>query len=449
MNLSLRSKNSARKKHLVFINYYFPPMGGGGVQRITKFLKYFDYHQYDVSVITVQPSFFYSKDPTLIKEIPAVVNVIRTGSLDPFRLIFLFQKFFRKFNASDHKDISYQESGGKIRKIAMSIFVPDSRLLWLPFALTRLWCLKRDDPVDVVIASMPPFTAGLIGILGKIFIKAPVILDFRDAWTNNPYLPGIGKIQGRLNEKIEAFCINRASGIVFVNPALERYYRGKYHRESKPCRTIRNGFDPDDFPAAPSANPQENLLFKLGIMGTIYSQGNVPLTLLKALETLHREDTGFKDEFRLVLLGKWSSDFREWVEKQGIRELVEFIPYHPHREALQLASRFDALALAIDSRLPGSSEVTPGRIYEYLYLKKPILALCPPKSDLADLVRQNKAGEVVDFSDVDTIRQVLKNWVKNRPFNPAKHLFRGWESYSRVHQTASLIEFVEEVLSSR
>jgi len=70
-------------------------MGGGGVQRITKFLKYFDYERYDVSVITVRRSFFYSADPTLAEEIPRNVRVIKTGSLDPFRLIYLFRKFGR------------------------------------------------------------------------------------------------------------------------------------------------------------------------------------------------------------------------------------------------------------------------------------------------------------------------------------------------------------------
>jgi hypothetical protein len=201
MNLSLKSKNSAPKKHLLFINYYFPPMGGGGVQRITKFLKYFDYHQYEVSVITVRASFFYSKDSTLTEEIPPMVNVMRTGSLDPFRLIYLFRKVFRKTNSPTDEDTSFQESGGKLRKIATSIFVPDSRLLWLPFALAKLWRLKRVCPADAVIASMPPFTAGLIGIMSKMFVKAPVILDFRDSWTNNPYLPGIGKIQVILSKK--------------------------------------------------------------------------------------------------------------------------------------------------------------------------------------------------------------------------------------------------------
>ena len=66
-------------------------MGGGGVQRLTKFLKYFDYQEYVVSVLTVKPSFFYTMDESILKEIPSEVRVFRSGSSDPFRLLFFFK----------------------------------------------------------------------------------------------------------------------------------------------------------------------------------------------------------------------------------------------------------------------------------------------------------------------------------------------------------------------
>lgn len=446
MNLSSKSDNTARKKHLVFINYYFPPMGGGGVQRITKFLKYFDYEKYDVSVITVRPSFFYSADPTLAEEIPRNVRVIRTGSLDPFRLIYLFRKFIGIFSPRSSPQTPSRESRGKVRKIAMSIFVPDSRLMWLPFALGRLWRLNRAHPIDGIIASMPPFTAGLIGILGKRFVNAPTILDFRDSWTANPYLPDIGKVQNNLNEKLEAFAVQHAAGFVFVNPALERYYRDKYPAiQEKHSATIRNGFDSDDFEETPAIHPQPGGIFTLGIMGTIYSQGNSPQTLIQAIKALNQENKNFKKKFRLAFLGKWSPDFKEWTEKESIRDLMEFIPYLPHREALKRAGQFDALALAIDSRFEGSAEVTPGRIYEYLNLRKPILALCPPNGDLADLVRQNNAGEVVEFNDIQRIKQVLSDWVENRDSLAERYRFANAAQYSRQHQTGELMAFIEKL----
>lgn len=480
------------KKQLLFISYYFPPMGGGGVQRIVKFLKYLDFDRYQPAVLTVKPSFFYSNDSTLAGEIPASVKVIRSGSLDPFRLLYLIGKLLLRRGSTSA--VSHRESGGKIRKIAMSIFVPDSRLLWLPFALGKLWRWRR-EPVNAIIASMPPFTAGLIGALARRFIPAPLILDFRDAWAENPYLPAAGALQRRLNRKLEAWCIRQADGFIFVNPALQNDYQKRYpFITARKVITIRNGFDPADFHpvdfhpldfpgkaqgAEPSAHgvgkhfrmrpgrkkpgeieeedpgaiaalesvPGNSAVFNLGIMGTIYSQGNRPDTLLEAVKELSGEGA-FRSHFRLTFLGKWSPDFRKTVEEKQVGEMVEFIPYLPHREALARAAGFDALALAIETGLPGSAGVTPGRIYEYLYLKKPILALCPLDSDLAELLRRCQAGEALDYNDREGIKRVLREWMAGRGDLKNRYRFTGVEEFSRVNQARQLAEFVEEVMGS-
>ncbi|MCK6620302.1 MAG: glycosyltransferase [Calditrichaceae bacterium] len=458
------------EKQLLFISYYFPPMGGGGVQRIVKFLKYLDCDLFQPVVLTVKPSFFYSNDSTLAGEIPGSVKVIRSGSLDPFRVLYLFRKLFRRPGSASA--VSHRESGGNIRKIAMSVFVPDSRLLWLPFALGKLWRLRR-RPVNVIIASMPPFTAGLIGALARRFLPAPLILDFRDAWAENPYLPAVGAVQRRLSARLEAWCIRQADGFIFVNPALQNDYQKRYpFIAGRRAITIRNGFDPEDFysPNSPGATQSagrraqigieeidsgkiaaaENVsgnsgVFNLGIMGTVYSQGNRPETLLEAVEELSA-DAAFRDHFRLIFLGKWSPDFRKTVEEKPLGGVVDFIPYLPHREALLRAGRFDALALAIETGLPGSAGVTPGRIYEYLYLKKPILALCPLDSDLADLLRRCQAGEALDYNDREGIKRVLREWMAGRGDLKNRYRFVGVEEFSRVNQARQLAGFVEEVV---
>lgn len=442
-----RSKSIARKPHLVFLQYYFPPMGGGGVQRITKFLKYLDYQRFQVTVLTVRPSFFYTSDPTLAAEIPPEVRVIRSGSLDPFRLIYLLKNFWRRQPPS--REEIPRESGGRVRKIAMSLFVPDSRLFWLPFALLKLWRLHRRQRIDVLTASMPPFTAGVIGRLARRVLGFPLVLDFRDAWCENPYLPRVGRLQERLNRRLEAGCLRRADALLFVNPALEALYRRRFPAVSaRPHRTIRNGYDPADF-AGIDPQPSGGSRFELGIVGTIYSQGNRPAALLRALQQRYAREPDLPRRLRLTFVGKWSPDFLALVQEMGIDPLLQFIPYRPHREALALAARFDALALAIEGHLPGSAEVTPGRIYEYLYLRKPVLALCPENSDLAGLVRDNRAGEVLASDDAAGIEQVLEDWMANRHLLRQRYGNANLEIYSRVRQTETLMEFLEGVMAVR
>lgn len=456
MSLSKSSKNTARKKHIVFINYYFPPMGGGGVQRITKFLKYFDYQKYDATVLTVKPSFFYTTDESLLKDIPAQVNVLRSESLDPFRLLYFYRllknKLFRKRYSSKAVDESprnstqtHPESNNLIRRISMSFLIPDSRILWLPFALLKLWKLHRINSIHLIVASMPPFTSGLIGSLFQRWMKTPVVLEFRDAWTNNPYLPQKGVLYSSLHERLERFCLRKAAGVIFVNPKLRAYYERKYpFLSTRPLSTIRNGFDSEDFEAVwLSDSPDNSKAFTLGIVGTIYSQGNRPVTLLKAFDELLREEPNLKSELKLVFLGKWSSDFLKLLNQFEIHSHIELISYLPHQQALKKASEFDALSLSIESSLPGSELVTPGRIYEYLRLQKPILALCPLDSDLAYLVNEHNAGEAVEFDSIDRIKSVLKNWIDNRPSLSQKYKFEKLEELDRTHLTKALLDFLQ------
>jgi glycosyltransferase involved in cell wall biosynthesis len=456
MSSSRSSKNTALRKHIVFINYYFPPTGGGGVQRLTKFLKYFDYEKYYVTVLTVKPSFFYTSDESLLKDIPGQVRVLRSESLDPFRLICFYRvlknKLVRKRDSSRTSDKdsrtsaqTHPESTNLIRRISMSFFVPDSRILWLPFALVKLWQLHRINQVDLIVASMPPFTSGIIGSLFQRWMKVPVVLEFRDAWTKNPYLPQMGSLYSSLNEKLEKFCLTKATGVIFVNPKLREYYETKHSfLVSKALTTIRNGFDSEDFGAASlSHSADRSQPFTLGIMGTIYSQGNRPVTLLKAVDELLKDDPGLKSKIKLTFLGKWSSDFLKLLGQFEIRGNTELISYLPHQQALKKAAEFDALSLSIESNFPGSELVTPGRIYEYLRLHRPILALCPMNSDLAFLVREHNAGEAVEFERIDEIKSILKSWIENRSSLSQKYKFEKLDELDRFQLSKALLDFLQ------
>ncbi len=446
-NLSTRSKNTAPPEHILFISYYFPPMGGGGVQRITKFLKYWNLDSSRLSVLTVKPSYYYTYDESLCAEIPAEVAIHRSGSGDPFRIWYLFSKLRRFFSAAQ-KGGNGRESAGWMRRSALSIFIPDSRIFWLPFALIKLWIIHRSRPIDLVVATMPPYTAGLIGALAKKWLNIPLCLDYRDAWNCNPYLPGGNPVHRNTNKWLERKCLGLADGIVFVNPVLEQFYRDNYPSIANiPHQTIRNGWDPEDF--APHQTPdgkEKSGIFTVGVLGTVYSHGNRPLTLVRAFSEMVREDTSLAGRMKIVFLGKWAPEFRSTVESLRLNGAVEFETYLPHKEALREARRFDALALALECGRPGCDMVTPGRIYEYLRLKRPVLAVCPENGDLANLVRECRAGEIVADEDVSRTKSILRQWLQNRENIGRAYSFENIDSFNRRLQTKAFQKFLQSLL---
>ena len=444
------SVNTAPKKHLLFVSYYFPPMGGGGVQRILKFLKYWDYRKYRVTVLTVKPSFFYAEDPALLTEIPPGVRVVYSGSLDPFRLIYLFRRLFsarKKFLPPS------RESGGIWRRLANFLFLPDSRLLWLPFALARIERLHREDPLDLMIASVSPFTVGLIGAYSRRLLNIPYILDLRDAWTDNPFHPRVSRIHHYFQNRLEALAFRRAAGVVFVNPWLEKKYRRKYpFLSEQQTITIRNGYDEDDFSGGElrplPADGKEKPELAIGVFGTVYSQGNWPLPLLEAVKQLDERLKQTSRSLKIYFVGKWSGDFLERLQALKLDHRIEWVGYLPHQEMLLRAQQMDVLVISHQSGLTGSPYITPGRIYEFLRLRKPLLALCDLQSDIADLVRDCQAGEVVDYWDVETVRELLWNWVTDKSLLQKTYTFRHLERFDRRKLTESFLEFVASILTS-
>lgn len=416
------------------------------MQRVLKFLKYWDFNQYHLTVVTVKPSFFYAQDGKLLEEIPSPVRVLRTGSADPFRLIYLLKKVIPlpKSTAESQR----RESSDLLRRIAGYLFLPDSRLLWLPFALVKIRRLHRRQPVDLIVATLPPFTTGLVGYFANRLLKIPYLLDFRDAWTNNPYLPQMTSVHDFLQSKIEAIVVRRATGMAFVNPNLQQYYMERYPFLSRQrCRAVRNGFDPEDFAnVEKESTPPKDDIFRVGILGTVYSQGNAPYSLLEALSRMKHDDPDLANRFRLVFVGKWAGNFLSRVSEYHVDDLLEWVDYLPHQELLRFARQLDALCLAIQTGLPGSENVTPGRIYEYLALHKPILALCPLDSDLARLVWENNAGEVVDYPDVSRSQSVLTGWLADPRVFHSTYSFRSVEKYRRDRISVQFMRFVEQIL---
>jgi glycosyltransferase involved in cell wall biosynthesis len=444
MSSSKKYGSIAHNPHIAIISYYFPPMGGGGVQRITKFLKYSPPDAFQISVITVKPSMFYAYDPSLLNEIPDAVNIIRTESLDPFRIGYFFSRQPR--TQSTVQPVKH-ESSGKLRKWSNLLLFPDSRSFWRPFAVKALQKLHAQHPIDLVVATMPPFTSGLIA--NSFFRKSgvPYVLDYRDGWFSNPYLPELPRTLGKRHRRAETHCLQKAVGVVFVNPSLQQLYLDAFpilpHQKTI---VIRNGFDPDDF-SQDTITIVKKPKFTVGFMGTIYSQGNVPETLLDALIAMKNRESDLDQQLQVVFLGKWTPEFEIMVTQKGLTDIVKFMKYRPHLEALSVAKSFDALALAVDSRKTGSRALTPGRLYEYLALKKPILAMCPKDSEVADIIQLTNSGEVIEYNNRNGIAATLQKWIKNRDALPNIFTFRNVDRFNRKVQSNTFWQFIRGIIN--
>ncbi|MBP7205896.1 MAG: hypothetical protein KBA54_05200, partial [Candidatus Cloacimonetes bacterium] len=74
------------KMRILYISYFYPPLGGPAALRSLKTVKYLAQSGIECDVITVRDIEYLYRDPSLLRE-DAAAKIIRTASLDPMALL--------------------------------------------------------------------------------------------------------------------------------------------------------------------------------------------------------------------------------------------------------------------------------------------------------------------------------------------------------------------------
>ncbi|MBQ2522377.1 MAG: glycosyl transferase family 1, partial [Bacteroidales bacterium] len=73
-------------KRVLIISYYWPPTGGSGVQRWVKFAKYLPAQGWQPVVYTPLNPERLAEDSSLLGDIPACAEILRTPIREPYAL---------------------------------------------------------------------------------------------------------------------------------------------------------------------------------------------------------------------------------------------------------------------------------------------------------------------------------------------------------------------------
>ena len=161
--------------------------------------------------------------------------------------------------------------------------------------------------------------------------------------------------------------------------------------------TIPNGCDFDDV-AGLERSPSER--FRLTHTGSFFGRRD-PRPFLQALS-----DSGLDVVTRF--LGDFREADREWAEGLELGDRLELIPYAPRSESLALQRDSEALLLLIPEAGGRGKGVLSGKVFEYIAVGRPILAVVPPDGAAAELIRETGAGVVAAPDDAAAIRGALE-----------------------------------------
>ena len=402
-------------KKVLIISYFFPPLGGGGVFRTLKFVKYLPFFDWMPVVVTVKNPDYHIFDPDLLREIPKEVRVIRTHSFEPTKLFkFLrclydrVKSRFRTSNISEKRaDLENTPRLSTAAKLASFIFIPDNRIGWLPFTLFYLIGQVRKHEIDVLYSSSGPFTCHLVGLFAKLVLKKPWVVDMRDLWVLNPYSKPPTKFHLKIFSYLEYRILKSANKVITVSdPLCARLKETHPSVNPEKFQVIANGYDREEFV---SEVKHEDKRFSIGHVGSLYA-GQTPRHFLQALGLLKREKPDLGKNTTVTFVGGTDRDNKRILEKLvkslQLQDVVTIKEAVSHKKAIGHMLRFDVLLLVIGKENEGC---LTGKIYEYLAAQKPILALVDD-GPARDLIRESQGGVAVDPENIEKIKEAVLNY---------------------------------------
>lgn len=450
--ISIVNEYSLRKK-VVVVAYIFPPLGGSGVQRTLKFVKYLRRFDFEPIVITVGNSQYPLKDETLIDEISESIEIIRveekiTMNIDNNFISKLIQLYSGVVNNSNliNKYINILNSD---RQNAINyLLIPDYNILWASEVIDIINEKIDFSEIDIVYTTSGPYSNHVVGYYLKLHHNIPWLADFRDEWTNNPYINfDKENIIYQINFAMENNIVHYADKINSVTPVSKLNYEKLFGLDSTKVLGITNGYDEEDFSLYECKNVK-NEKFTIMHNGLLYMI-RTPLTFMKAIQNLIEKNKIKRDNIKIIFgFTENLNDCLKIRDDLGLNDIVEFLDYMSHKDSLMLASQSDALLLIVG---PGekNKSVYPGKLFEYLRLCKPILSLSPEGSIVDILLSNLNRGINAEFEAIEQIENnILKlytDWEKGNTSNYKTS--EDIEKFSRINLTEELSKAFLDTIS--
>jgi glycosyltransferase involved in cell wall biosynthesis len=416
---------TASSRKVLFIAYYFPPLGMGGTQRIAKFCKYLAREGWHVSVITVKPIAYYAYDDSLLAELSAI-RIIRTGSLDPARLLYLLRK----------KNGPIPPTPANGRNLLHWFLLPDPRILWAPFALWHAWLEICRNKIPYIVTSGPPHSSHLIGWFLSCFLKIRWLGDFRDTWLRAEFSQAPTAVHRCLQNALEKLVVRKAHALTAVSRGLLQELLKQGTRAEGTSHFLPHGFDHEDFAAACRKDETQFTVTYAGAISNIQD----PRPLLLGFRQFVQRTALTSAEACLHFVGAdLTGELEKWIDENNLASYARLAGYQPHAQAVNAMRAADLLVFIAN---PGTGRtIVASKTFEYLATGNPILAL-GEKIEGVQMLLENAVCRHCAFDDVAGIMRALLAFYAEFRTGQRPPPFRPRMEFSRAHLAQQLAKIL-------
>jgi glycosyltransferase involved in cell wall biosynthesis len=393
------------KGKLLICAYYFPPIGTPRSYRWREFVTQLSPKGWKIDILTINTDSKHPNyDSKLMDNLPNEVSIFRTypGIMHHFSSLLLSKTGDSLQFSSPDIYTSIRQWGGKFlfkifEKRLRAVFIPDEAVSWLPFALMKGNKLVKENSYDVIISSGFPFTCHIVGFYLKRFSGGkPWIADYGDPWVYNPSFP-LPKWRSFIDKKIESKILRSVNKLIFTTDRTKERYLNLYpFLKSEDMNVITQGFSHEEFNESMPATTGK---FRIVYTGTFYEDGG-PFVFFDALKRVRQI---WKD-MEIIIVGNMPNDkYKKYAENSGLSEIVHFIGFVPKKSAISLQKGASVLLLIGH----GGGVQVPGKTYEYIAAKKPILSIKMDNDDITSAIVDRFERGISVENDPSKISQAI------------------------------------------
>lgn len=406
-------------KKILFIDYMFPPLAADwrGVA-LAKFLPDFGWRPI---IVSAAESVSYDKDYSLLKEIPEGTEVHRVGHREPSGKLSRVWQFL-------------------LNNLRLNYTFPDYYRSWCPPAVQEAKKILHNEKIDLIYSASPPFTTAFVAMKLNREFGIPWVADFLDGWAVNDFLSAsleqslIRPLRDCVKFRIrrgEENIVKTASRTVVISWHVKQRLGELHQVEGTTIEVVNDGFEESVFEGL-SARPLYPDKLTIVFLGSFYAPFKEPVTkFLKVVNEINKEA-------EVVFIGRGAAAMQAVTKAEAT-----YILNLPRKKALAFALGSDFLFVV----MPPYAKWIPTKIYDYLRLGKPILALVPADGDAAKIVREARAGFVLSHEPEEMkgqLKSIFGEWRegKFKDFHPDWDYVAQFERRKLVQKIAAVFDEV-------
>lgn len=410
-------------KNILFIAYEYPPLRIGGVFRPLAFTKYLKEYNINPIVITLNPESYpivfdeYITDDDLGKDVISNTRIIHISSTP-------IASKTKKNKIKNFIDIFFTVHGQEGKGWKKSVFQNMDAII------------QEYSPVSMMV-TVPPFSIMPLFIKISKLYNIPLLLDFRDAWSQWRVAPYATKFHYLLTLFYEKKYLKNADFIIATSEQTIKDFNQLHPTVShKKFHYIPNGYDGELKQWQPISPLQKT--YTIGYVGSFYYSSEsrklmltpwwkkkghrklqytpdvqdwlyrTPFFFFKAVKLLFDTYPEWKNKINIEFVGKTPVWLKELINEYSLQNNVTLKGEMSHQKALEFQQSVDALLLTSSKRMGKPDYSIAGKTFEYFQMQKPIIGFVCEGSQKDILLKSNMALICNPDDSFESAKQLLE-----------------------------------------